>query len=87
VLEAIDKTKKSVPVFSFNVWNIFNLKQDKPRLVVDISQTFPTKLKALKCFKSQQISLASLLWSVYAKAFFHGIQNHTKWAEVFFKAR
>ncbi len=87
VLAALEKTKKEVPVYSFNVWNIFNLKKDKPRLVVDVSETFSTKLKALKCFKSQRLSIISLLWSVYAKAFFHGIQNNYKWAEVFFRAK
>lgn len=87
VLEAMDRAQLEVPVYSFNVWNLFNLKRERPKLIVDISTTFPTKLKALKCFKSQTLAMISLLWSVYAKAFLYGIQNHTKWAEVFHKVR
>lgn len=85
VLKAIKKSKKNIPVYTFNVWNVFNLKKDLPRMVVDISDTFSIKIKALKCFNSQKHARFFLVWSVYAKAFFHGIQNRKKWAEVFFR--
>ncbi|RJQ17175.1 PIG-L family deacetylase [Candidatus Woesearchaeota archaeon] len=87
VLETLDTIKYDVDVYTFNVWNIFNLKSNLPKLVVDISETFKTKRKALRCFQSQTMTMITLLWSVYAKAFFHGLQNNTKWAEVFYKIR
>ena len=85
VLKAVKQSEVDADIYSFNVWNVFNIKKEIPRLIVDISETFPLKLKALKCFESQKHARFLLSWSVYAKAFFHGIQNNRKWVEVFHK--
>lgn len=87
VFEALDTVPNSVPVYTFNVWNAFNFRQDHPKFVVDISDTFKIKIKALKCFRSQRHTMMILLWSVYTKAFFHGLRNDVKWAEVFYRVR
>jgi LmbE family N-acetylglucosaminyl deacetylase len=87
VLKSLDTLPFQIPVYTFNVWNLFNFKKDYPRMIIDISDTFSTKIRALKCFKSQKHAMLLLLWSVYARAFFHGIRNDMKWAEVFFRVR
>ncbi len=88
-LEALDMTKHKCDVYTFDVWNPVNLlKRKKPKLYVDISKTFNKKLEALKCFKSQRINtMVPLLWSVYARAIICGLENRTKFAEVFYKVR
>ena len=84
-------------LYTFDVWHIINLKKrNKPKLVVDISDTFETKIKALKAFKSQ-FDLAAfynyltinnfLFFMVYVKDALNGIKNNTKYAEVFYKIR
>lgn len=75
-------------VYTFGIWRFFKLQRRKsPRLVVDISDTFRKKLKALAAFKSQKLILLSLNWSVYVKAFYHGFRNNMKFAEEFYKIR
>lgn len=75
-------------VLSFDVWNPVKIKErDMPRIVIDISGTFKTKIRALKCFESQWMSMASLLWTVYYRAIKNGISNHCRYAEVFYKIR
>ncbi len=88
VLESLKKSRHKCDVYTFDIWNPVNLgKRKTPRLYVDISKTFSRKIEALKCFKSQKVSMVSLLWSVYTRAVTSGIQNSTKFAEVFYKAK
>ena len=89
VLGAVDEMSYKCDVLSFDVWGFFNPKKTgtTPKIYVDISDTFQTKIKALRCFPSQWMSLISLLWSVYASAIKHGIEAKVKYAERFFKVR
>jgi LmbE family N-acetylglucosaminyl deacetylase len=88
VLETLDRMKYKCEVYMFDVWTILNFKkQHYPKILVDISSTFKTKVKALKMFKSQKIALTSLLWSVYLRAWYQGKLNKTKYAEEFYKIR
>lgn len=88
VLEIADELKYKGDVYSFPIWNPLKLKRrNVPKLVVDISDTFKTKIKALECFESQQLSRLSLSWSVYLKAIINGLKNRCKFAEVFWKER
>jgi len=88
LLNAYDSMNFKCEVYSFDVWNPFNThKHKKPRLVVDISDTFKIKLKALKIFKTQWVTMVSLLWSVYFKAFINGLKNDVRFAEVFYRIR
>ncbi|MFP4567329.1 MAG: PIG-L deacetylase family protein [Candidatus Woesearchaeota archaeon] len=88
------KKKLTSEVYSFDIWNIWNiLKRDKPKLIVDISKTFTYKTRALKEFKSQ-INFFShtffvnvLFIGVYFKGIFNGIKYGYKRAEVFYKLR
>ena len=97
VLDSYDFLAKkgfSSEVYSFDVWNIWNLKKrDKPALVVDITQTFKLKIKALHKFRSQinvfsYTYLVNVLYlGVYLRAFINGIRFGYKLAEVFYKIR
>lgn len=74
-------------VYSFDVWNLFNLKRRTPRLVVDVTQTFKKKIDALKTFRSQRAALAVLLWSVYVRAVWWGLRSGSRYAEVFYRVK
>ncbi|MFO8015757.1 MAG: PIG-L deacetylase family protein [Candidatus Woesearchaeota archaeon] len=88
VLSFCDNIGYNGDVYSFDVWNPLKFKErNLPRMVVDISKTFGTKIKALRCFESQKLAMLSLLWSVYYRAIKNGIMNHCWYAEVFYKIR
>ena len=88
VLKVLDKIKYKCEVYTFDVWNIFNIKNIRhPKMYVNISDTFKIKTKALNCFKSQKISMISLMWTVYLKAVLYGIRNGCLFAERFYRVR
>ena len=98
VLEVYDelhkKKKLKSDVYSFDVWNLWNiLKRGRPKLIVDINSTFTYKTRALKEFKSQinffsHTFLVNILFvSVYVRAYIAGIKYKLKKAEVFYKLR
>lgn len=94
VLEIIDSDPKfkKIEVLTFDIWNPFKFSKKKyPRLVIDISEDFKTKTKAIKCFKSQFSIYAFLnyfaYWIVCFKNFWNGRKHKTKYAEVFYKLR
>jgi LmbE family N-acetylglucosaminyl deacetylase len=75
-------------IYMFDVWNVLNLKRfHYPMLYVDISTTFPKKIEALGCFKSQYLAMSVLLWNVYSAAITHGWAHKTRFAERFFKLK
>lgn len=88
VLEVIDDLKKGFEVYTFAVWNPITIfKRNNPRLVVDITDTLNKKVTAFQLHESQKLSVIILLWGVYVKAYFHGLTNKTKYAELFYKVR
>ena len=88
VLETIDEMDYKGDVYSFNVWNVLSFKNtNNVKLVVNISNTFKVKSKALKCFKSQGLSLLLLIPFIYTKNFIDGFKNNMKFAEIFQKVR
>ncbi len=70
-------------VYSFGVWNPIQLHRRAPHLVVDISKTFKKKLKALKCFRSQNLVILQLTPGVIIRAKLNGFFRGLKYAEVF----
>jgi LmbE family N-acetylglucosaminyl deacetylase len=76
-----------IEVYTYNVWFFYFRKQRVPRLVVDVSKTFPAKLKALEEFKSQRFVILLLLPFFYFRAFMDGLDTDAKYAEVFYKSR
>lgn len=88
VLDTVDRMSYAGSVYTFDVWNPVPLKKtDVPRIYVDIKKHFATKLRALKCFSSQWMSLISLTWSIYFRALKHGIRSGKWLAERFYKLR
>ncbi|MEM3374091.1 MAG: PIG-L deacetylase family protein [Candidatus Woesearchaeota archaeon] len=89
IINLLDIMKYKCDVYSFNVWNLFiNFRnRDKPKLVVDISDTFDIKIKAFNEHKSQKAAILSLMWNIYLQAILNGINNGMKYAEVFYKVR
>lgn len=81
-------------VYSFDIWNIWSFKKrNLPRLIVDTSDTFKYKIKALHAFKSQinffsHTFLVNFLYlGVYVRGFFNGLRYGFKTAEVFYRIR
>ncbi len=88
VLEVLDEVDYKDELYTFDVWNPINVrKREKPKMYVDISETFKTKLEALKCFRSQWVAMTFLYWSVYARALINGIRSGYRLAERFYKVR
>jgi LmbE family N-acetylglucosaminyl deacetylase len=97
VLKIYKEMKLRADLYTFEVWHLLNIqKRKKPKLVVDTSETFKTKLNALKAFKSQ-IDLATfynylvlnnfLFLLVYLRDMLNGIKYNTRYAEVFYKIK
>lgn len=97
VFRLYEKMNLRADLYTFEVWHIINIKKrDKPKLVIDTSNTFKTKMKALKAFKSQ-IELSSfynylilnnfLFFSIHIKDWLNGLRYNTRYAEVFYKVR
>ena len=93
VLKAVDELKLKTEVYTFEVWNFFSLKNKQaPKMVVDITDTFKIKIKALKVFKSQLSPLSYtflnnfLYLGVFIKAWINGLKYKNGFAEVFYKA-
>ena len=88
VIDALNEMHYLCDVYAFDIWNPFNYrKTDLPRLYEDVTTTFSKKVEAIKVFKSQQIALFTLFWTVYARALVHGFKIHVRYAERFFKVR
>lgn len=84
-----EKEFEDYPVFVFDVWNPLNLffNRNVPKMLVDITDTFETKLKALSLFRSQKPSVYMLMPAVLAKARSQGIANECRYAERFYRIR
>lgn len=92
VKEAYDKSGIKSSVYTFDVWTPFSTKKrDAPKLVVDVSDTFGKKLKAIQCFTSQLGVLQMGNWYVWAQALWRGFSTGLhygyKFGEVFYKLR
>ena len=75
-------------LYTFDVWNPFSIRhRDFPKLVVDITNTFPLKVKALKCHESQFTALLSMMPSTYTRAIVNGLRFGHRYAEKFTRIR
>lgn len=88
VLAILKELNYKGDIYTFDVWNPFNLRnRNLPKVVVDITETMPTKLKALKCHESQTIALFTMGPLVYIRAFLNGLQYGCRYAEKFTKVQ
>jgi len=83
-VERLDPQRK-ISVFVYEVWNIVN--EVYPRTYIDISDTFKKKIKAMKMFKSQWLSIGLLILPVLVRAKISGFHAGVKYAERFYKVR
>ncbi len=90
VTKILDNMNYKHEVYTYDVWNPFNFrKRHYPKLYVDTTKTFKTKLRAIGCFESQ-FTVATFLnyWPIivmYIKNKIHGLHIKAKYAEKFFK--
>ena len=87
VLHVHDSTKLRCEVWTFDIWNLWNLKRRTPRVIIDVTDTFRRKLDAIEAFKSQKVAIVTLLLPVYARAILWGLRRHVRFAEGFYKVR
>ena len=88
MLEVVDSLDKRYPVYTFDVWKMIDAPQNMPKLYINITKTFSSKINALKQFKSQLLfSIYPLMPSMYFKAIYNGYKNKCKYAELFYKVR
>ena len=88
VIETYDKINYKCDLYTFDVWNPVRLiKRNQPVMYVDISNYLKKKIQALRCFKSQKMSMITLLWGVYLRAFLNGLNAKCRFAERFDKIR
>lgn len=88
VMSAVGCLTFKTDVYVFEVWNPVNLmKRHAPKMYVDVSSTFGRKIEALRCFRSQVVSIMQLIFGVYAGAFLNGLHSGSKLAEVFYKVK
>lgn len=90
VAELIEDGTIMCPAYAFEVWTAIKLrKRDVPRLVVDVSDTYETKVKALMAHKSQFQHIAPFMtvfrFTTWVRALVNGWANNCKYAEVFYK--
>lgn len=88
VVELYDQMKLKCDLYTFDVWTPFNLKKrENPWMMVDVTKTYPKKVEALKCFKSQYVAAGYPLILSYLRALYHGFLNNIPYAEIFYKVR
>jgi LmbE family N-acetylglucosaminyl deacetylase len=88
ITNTVEEIKFNCDIYSFNIWNPISIrKRDAPKLVVDITDNFKTKIEAFKCHKSQKLTMLSLMWDIYLKAILNGLKNGVRFAETFTKIR
>ena len=86
VIKVLKKMKYKGDLYVFNIWGKDLRASDKPKLLVDVSETFKLKIKALKEFKSQRLLVMwQLLPGIYFRAIKNGLENKCRFAEKFAK--
>ena len=87
IIKLCDEIHFKGDILSFDVWNPVKIHRNSPKVYIDITLTFSRKMKALKCFRSQLLSMLALEWSMYVKAIRNGFRSNTRFAELFYKVR
>jgi len=90
VTELIEDGTITCDVYAFEVWFAVKLrKRNAPQLVVNVSDTYETKVRALQAHKSQfqHISqfMSILSFTTWLRALISGWHNNCTYAEVFYK--
>jgi LmbE family N-acetylglucosaminyl deacetylase len=76
------------PIYTYTIWNpLAILKRKQPRLVIDVANQHAKKIEAIRCYKSQWVSMYQLVPIVLLKTFIAGTRRGVRWAEVFIRVR
>ncbi len=87
LVKSLVKNKDTL-LYTFTVWNMLkgmNKLNDSPKLVIDITDTWKTKINALHAFQSQKMQMSLPYVQTYINAFFNGLNYGYRFAEVFIK--
>jgi LmbE family N-acetylglucosaminyl deacetylase len=79
-----------VEIYSFIVWDFFKSSKkfaDSIKLVVDISSTFRTKIRALHAYQTQFIQMSIPYVQTYINSIFNGLKYGYRFAEVFIREK
>ena len=88
MMKILKKIDYKGDVYIFDIWNPTTLrKRDGPKMIVDVSNTFAAKQRALGCFKSQSFVIAELKPLIYIRAIKNGLMIGARFAEKFYKIR
>jgi len=71
------------PIYCFKARGLDLLFTNYLQLMVDTTETFPTKIKAVLEYKSRKMTTGLLLWKILIKDRYTGLLHGTKYAEVF----
>lgn len=86
VIDSVKKINYKGGVYSFEIWNIFNLKKrELPKLYINITGLMEKKLNALKSFESQKMSLFFLTLPMIIKSTILGLGKNMLFAEIFYR--
>lgn len=86
VRKLIEEGAINCDVYTFDVWSLVKLRgRSVPKMVVDTTETFDRKIRALRMHTSQKIAIMALLWKIYMKDIIEGFNNGCKTAEIFHK--
>ncbi len=83
VKEALEEVKYDKEMYTYQI-NMFDTNKGEPKIIYDISREFPLKVKALLCFKSQIISLITLMPMIILKSIAYGKKYGKKYVEYFY---
>lgn len=88
VIETVEKSRRNCDVYSFDVWNPFNIrKRDSPKMVVDVTNTFRLKVKSFALHKSQWHARLIMTPAIYARGILNGLEHGVRFAEIFYKLK
>ena len=85
--ELYDAITPRPAVYIYSVWNPVSFRTRYPALYVDVTSTFPTKLKALRKFTSQRVHIIYPLVLLLYRAIKDGLHIRKRFGEHFFKIR
>src|SRR3989338_6669605 len=86
ILSILKESNYKGEIYTFDVWNPFNLRnRSLPKLVVDITDTFQAKVKALRCHDSQFLALITMVPGIYIRGIMSGLQYGKRYCEQFTK--
>ncbi len=86
-LELYVKSAQKPEVYMYSVWNPVSFRTRYPAFYIDITDTFSTKLKALRMFHSQKIHIIYPFILLLYKAVKDGLRIRKRFGEHFFRIR